>query len=235
MPLTCEAPAIAITSANYMNPYIPPSGIPSAVPSSAIINSDGVVNNEELNTYVNNTLLVYAPPPAGGLNPTTNLSLVNEATAYSNKAKQLRDSMNAEYCWYYTRYIWALTNLLTTAAQSGAVLTPAMKDNVATLNTKLNKILLVMKAAINSRLNRLNQYYNSDINSQNAALNTARQTLKAHSDKLKSNDLKSDIQSSLIEYSIEKNTTSRNLMAVYGFMNIVAVGLLFYLYTHTKE
>jgi hypothetical protein len=233
MPSTCPAPATAITNANLMNAYAPPAGIPSAVPATNVINADGTVNSELLNTFVS-SFMNYATPPSG-INPGTNTSLINQATLYSTKAKALRDSMNAEYCWYYNRYIWSLTNLLMTAAQSGSVLTPTMKDNVATLNTKLNKILLVMKAVINSRLNQLNQYYTSDIDSQNRALDTARQNLKTQSDKLQKNDLKSDIQSAMIDYSIEKNTTSRNLLAVYGFMNIVAVGLLFYLYTHTKE
>jgi hypothetical protein len=39
---------------------------------------------------------------------------------------------------------------------------------------------------------------------------------------------------SMIDYTMEKNSSSRNLLAVYGFMNIVAVGLLFYMYKAAK-
>jgi hypothetical protein len=143
--------------------------------------------------------------------------------------------MQAEYCWYYNRYIWALDYVLTNAAQSGAVIDPAVKSGTAELNTKLNNILLVMKAAVNSRMNLLNGFYTNDINSQNSELNTARQRLVEHSEILRKNDLQSDVQAAMVDYSVEKNSSSRNLLAVYGFMNIVAVGLLFYLYTNTKE
>jgi hypothetical protein len=142
--------------------------------------------------------------------------------------------MKSEYCWYYNRYIWALNEVLTAAAQSGGVVDPQMKTNTGVLNNKLNGILLVMKASVNSRMNTLNDYYNTQINSQNESLDDVRQRLKDHSQILQNNDLQSDVQSAMIDYSIEKNSSSRNLLAVYGFMNIVAVGLLFYLYTNTK-
>lgn len=235
MPLSCPAVTTPITTANYMEAYTPPSGIRAALPpdSTTIIESDGKVNNVNVNNYAI-LIMTYASPPSG-INPTTNSNLDNEAALYSGRAKALRDSINAEYCWYYNRYIWALTQLLMTAGQSGTVVSSSMKDNVATLNNKLNKILLVMKAVINSRLNQLNTYYTNDVNSQNSALDLARQRLRDNSEILRNNDLNADVKSAMIEYSLEKNTTSRNLMAVYGFMNIVAVGLLFYLYTHSKE
>jgi hypothetical protein len=115
------------------------------------------------------------------------------------------------------------------------VVDPTVKSNTAELNTKLNGILLVMKASVNSRMNTLSSYYDKDINSQNGDLDTARQRLRDHSEILEKNDLQSDVQAALVDYSIEKNSSSRNMLAMYGFMNIVAVGLLFYLYTNTKE
>jgi hypothetical protein len=130
--------------------------------------------------------------------------------------------------------MWALEQVLTAASQSGGVVDPQLKTNTGILNNKLNGILLVMKASVNSRMNTLKGYYDTEIDSQNGYLNTARQRLKEHSEILQKNDLASDVQSAMIDYSIEKNSSSRNMLAVYGFMNIVAVGLLFYLYTNTK-
>lgn len=233
MPSFCPASTIAITKATYMDPYVLPTGITrSAIPPSniTIINPNGTVNSGELTGFVT-TFLSQASPP-GTLGSATSM---NEAQTFATRSKALRDSMQAEYCWYYNRYTWALSYVLTTAAQSGAVIDPTVKANTAELNKKLNLILLVMKAAVNTRMNNLNLYYNSDINSQNGNLNTARQKLAEHSRLLQQNDLKSDVQAAMIDYSIEKNSSSRNLLAVYGFMNIVAVGLLFYLYTNTKE
>ena len=226
----CPAETTPITKATYMNTYTLPARIPSCVPPSNVIKADGTVDSAVLNGFVVG-FLGSASPPSTLMPATPN----NPAKDFASKSNALRSSMQAEYCWYYNRYVWALTQVLTAASQSGGVVDPQMKNNTATLNTKLNGILLVMKASVNSRLNTLKDYYDTDINSQNSALDNARQRLKDHSELLGKNDLQSDVQAAMIDYSIEKNSSSRNLLAVYGFMNIVAVGLLFYLYTHTKE
>lgn len=230
-PLTfCPAETTPVTKATYTALYVPPTGITSCVPPLTVIKADGTVDSAALNGFVTTFLSQVSPPTT-----ITAASNMDNAKEFSTKSKALRDSMQAEYCFYYNRYIWALGYVLTNAAQSGAVIDPVVKTKTAELNNKLNGILLVMKASVNSRMNTLNGYYNGDINSQNGNLDTARQRLADHSALLKNNDLKADVQAAMVDYSIEKNSSSRNLLAVYGFMNIVAVGLLFYLYTHTKE
>jgi hypothetical protein len=226
-----------------MTLYSTPAGIPSCVPpiptvntngtlnyTGSVLKADGTVDSAILNGFVSRFLASASAPST--LMPGTPS---NPAKDFATKADSLRKSMQAEYCWYYNRYIWSLTQVLTAASQSGGVVDPQMKNNTATLNNKLNGILLVMKSSVNSRMNTLKGYYEGDINSQNGKLDTARQRLKNQSQILQNNDLQSDVQTAMIEYSIEKNSSSRNLLAVYGFMNIVAVGLLFYLYTNTKE
>jgi hypothetical protein len=245
----CPAETSPITSVStdagyYMKTYTLPSGVTiSAVPplptlqenksfnyNGSVIKADGTVDSAALNAFVT-TFLGQASPPSTLSSP----SSVNQSQEFATKSNTLRNSMRAEYCWYYNRYFWALSQILTKASQSGQVIDPELKVNTAILNSKLNGILLVMKATINSRMNQLNGYYSGgDVNSQNSQLNTARQRLAEDSKILQNNDLQSDVQSAMIQYSIEKNSSSRNLLAIYGFMNIVAVGLLFYLYTHTK-
>lgn len=225
----CPAETTTITKSTYMATYTLPAGIPSCVPPATVIKADGTVDSAALNGFVT-TFLSTASPPATLAPATPN----NPARDFATRSDALRTSMKSEYCWYYNRYIWALNEVLTAAAQSGGVVDPQMKTNTGVLNNKLNGILLVMKASVNSRMNTLNDYYNTQINSQNESLDDVRQRLKDHSQILQNNDLQSDVQSAMIDYSIEKNSSSRNLLAVYGFMNIVAVGLLFYLYTNTK-
>jgi len=196
----------------------------------SIISENGTVDAAALNAFVDNLLSQNAPP----LDTLSSAQPGNPAQDFSMKSKALRDSMQAEYCFYYSRYIWALTKVLTDATSSGGVVDPTVKNNTAKLNTKLNTILLVMKAAINSRMNTLKSYYDSDVNKLNADLDDARGKLASHSDILQKNDLNTDVQAAMVDYSIEKNASSRNLLAVYGFMNVVAAGLLFYLYTNTR-
>jgi hypothetical protein len=47
--------------------------------------------------------------------------------------------------------------------------------------------------------------------------------------------MEKDLKSAMVDYTVEKNSSSRNLLAIYGFMNIVAAGLIFYLYRTAKE
>jgi hypothetical protein len=160
----------------------------------------------------------------------------NPAQDYASKSAMLRTSIQNEYCFYYTRYQWALTTVLNNATSTTGAVPDDLKANTQILNTKLNTILLVMKAIVNSRMNTLNTYYsgNDSVNSLNANLDNIRQQLVAHSEQLQSNSMESDIQAAMIDYSIEKNASSRNMLAIYGFMNIVAVGLLYYLYKNSK-
>ncbi len=213
-----------------MDTYTPPAGITSSVPPSSVIRADGTVDSAALTSFVN-TFLAQAVPPST-LSP---VQQGNPAQNYSIKSKALRDSIQNEYCFYYSRYIWALTYVLTNASQKGGVVDPAVKTKTAELNTKLNGILLVMKTAVNTRTNTLKGYYTADVNSLNTSLDAARTNLAKHSKILENNNLTSDVQAAMIDYSVEKNSSSRNLLAVYGFMNIVAAGLLFYLYTNMKQ
>jgi len=233
---SCPASSVIISADNYMDPY---SGTTS-IPSTSVIDPNGNVNSNALKMWVEglvskqapaldaNTLRASTASPANGT--------TNPAQDYASQSAGLRSTIQNEYCFYYTRYQWALTSVLNNATSSGSVVPDELKANTQILNTKLNTILLVMKAIVNSRMNTLNTYYsgNNSVNSLNTNLDSIRQQLVAQSQKLQSKDLESDIQSAMIDYSIEKNSSSRNMLAIYGFMNIVAVGLLYYLYKNSK-
>ena len=94
-----------------------------------------------------------------------------------------------------------------------------------------------MKTVVSSRMNTLGGYYgNADqsINALNMELDTARRSLKDHSVKLEKNDMEEDIRRSMVEYSVEKNESTKVLLTVYGFLNLLAAGMLYYIYTGTK-
>ena len=94
------------------------------------------------------------------------------------------------------------------------------------------------------RFNSLNSgadsYYNKfnssseDSTTFNGKLKAQQESLAQQSALLQSGSFNDDVKQSMIDYTLEKNASSRNLLAVYGFMNIVAVGLLFYMYKASK-
>lgn len=223
---------MSLTKQNVTATY---SGNQTCIPSTAVINSDGTVNSAALNSWVETLLRNTDAKAINSTNPQFG-GQENPAGDFASKSKVLRENIKKEYCFYYKRYIWAMQTILTDATNTSRPVDPVLKEAAQSLNTKLNTILLVMKALVNSRLNTLETYYgDKGVNRLNGDLDTARRNLKDHSKQLQKNDMNTDIQSSMIEYSLEKNSSSRNLLAIYGFMNLVAVGLLFYLYKNTKE
>jgi len=225
-----DTAATTLTNTNFTATY---SG-QTCIPSTNIIDTDGTVKSEALNSWVD-TLLSNTRATAISTTDAQFGGQENPASDFASRSKVLRENISKEYCFYYRRYMWGITKMLNDATNTSGIVAPALKDGVQSLNNKLNTILLIMKALVNSRLNTLETYYGEKgVNRLNTQLDTARTNLKNHSEQLQKNDLNTDIQSSMIEYSIEKNSSSRNLLAIYGFMNIVAVGLLFYLYKNTK-
>jgi hypothetical protein len=232
-----------ITKENFSLPFTAPGGncVTCKPGWENIIDSSGRVVNVAVETFVAN-LLSTSRATAIGVSDfpgvrSTDTSQPNPANDYAQHAKVLRQTLKDEYCYYYSRYMWGMQKILVSATQQGSAMDPTFKNNVQKLNNTLNIILAVMKGIVNSRMAALDEYSSNTangVNSLNAELDTARTSLQRDSTMLQKNDLDSDIQSSMIEFSLEKNESSRNMLAMYGFMNIVAVGLLFYLYTNIK-
>jgi hypothetical protein len=160
------------------------------------------------------------------------------AKKFTDKSNDLRASIEREYCFYYKRYTWILTSVLNDAVvgTTGTAYNKK-KDDAQMLNKKLNEILQLLQALANSRMASLNSYYGkgTGLNKLNSDLDTLREQLMDHSTKLRDKALEQNVQSAMIDYSLEKNSSSRNLLGIYGFMNIVAIGLLFYLYRSSKN
>ena len=110
-----------------------------------------------------------------------------------------------------------------------------MKQNTEILNSKLNQILQILQGLVNSRLTTLRGYYgeNTGVNEINRELDKNRADLIKHTSLLKNEQLEVDVRTAMIDYTLEKNSSSRNLLAIYAFMNIVAAGLIYYLHRNS--
>jgi len=198
------------------------------------------------------------------LTATSGQTPVSLADTFAKNAAKLRTSLVTEYCFHHAAYVFALKQLLTAATSPGLVnssgvipstaevygttspvvsikygnLTSGLMGDVYKLNTKLNQMIQMMKRLQEVRWSSLNtNYYGvfSDSSSKlNKPLDDVQKNLKAVSTTLTKGDFEMSAKQSMIDYTMEKNSSSRNLLAVYGFMNIVAVGLLFYMYKAAK-
>lgn len=163
------------------------------------------------------------------------------AQEYATNSTALRQNILNEYCFYYKRYMYILNDILMIAATTSKNNLNSdyttKKTNTELLNSKLNQILQILQSLSNSRTNTLKSYYNvkEGVNQLNNELDMTRDQLIKHSKILKNASMEKDIKGAMVDYTIEKNSSSRNLLAIYGFMNIVAVGLIFYLYRSVKN
>jgi hypothetical protein len=160
------------------------------------------------------------------------------ADTFRIKSDALKNRINAEYCYYYYAYQFALTRVLTAASTGDTRDTTydTLKANTIILNSKLNQILQVLQALVDSRNASVTGYKSdSALQTLEGDISTARSNLQSHSQTLQNRNMESDVKSAMIDYTLEKNSSSRNLLAVYGFMNIVALGMLFYLYRAVKN
>ena len=218
--------------------------------SSSVV-TNGIVSDTILTNHITTLLTTFAANP-----PTSSTqSEPNAASTFATNSKKLRTSLQKEYCYYYIRYEFGLKAVLTAAtgtsindntvidATSGTTYSLA-KTTTQAINKKLNELIQIMQKLQAIRFNSLNSgadsYYNKfnssseDSTTFNGKLKAQQESLKAQSALLQSGSFNDDVKQSMIDYTLEKNASSRNLLAVYGFMNIVAVGLLFYMYKASK-
>jgi hypothetical protein len=237
----CSENKETITSLNYNQNYETRSR-KSCLPnngsgfSQSSLSAEGMVNKADLDSHIK-TLLSQTGATAPNSIQSTN---INPSAEFANASASLRKDITTEYCFYYKRYMYILQDILISAT----ALTPGSmpqvyidkKNDTEKLNLKLNQILQILQALTNSRINTLKRYYGEDkgVNELNKQLDTTREELIRHSKLLKKNELEKDVKSAMVDYSIEKNSSSRNLLAIYGFMNIVAASLIFYLYRSSK-
>lgn len=236
----CSSNTEVITNNNYKDKYSGVSCLPGGgmgFPKSSI-NDNGIINKADMDDHIKKLLdsqKAIAPRKI------KQLEEMNPAEDFAKTSAALRDSINKEYCFYYKRYTFILNEILMQAATQdstklGAAYTEK-KNNTEGLNSRLNQILQVIQALVNSRIASLKEYYGTStgVNQVNEYLDTTRVDLLNHSKLLKNKAMEKDLKSAMVDYTVEKNSSSRNLLAIYGFMNIVAAGLIFYLYRTSKS
>jgi len=237
----------ATIQASYNTAYPGTSCLPSSGngwTGSTVDSGSGLVSTNTVDTWVAELVAANAVAPGTNMDVTgNNLSQtqLNSASTFASSSAALRTKIDSEYCYYYVRYNWALSTLLTRAVNTGTDFNGSsfleLKTNTETLNRKLNQIIQVLQSLVNNRLQTLHTYYGqgSGVNKLNDDLNSIRAKLQSDSKALNDSQMQTNIKTAAMDYTIEKNNSSRNLLAVYGFLNIVAIGTIYYLYRNMKS
>jgi predicted transcriptional regulator len=143
-----------------------------------------------------------------------------------------------EFCFNYKRYKFSLQNLFDTivSTSQGTTLTDDQKTEIQSklnkakdFNTKLNDIIQITNFIAKKRATEM-EGQNTQINNLNTSISALFKGLNDQNQMLKSQDALVQIRKRMVEYTMEKNNSASNLLALYGFLNIVAIGLLIHSY-----
>jgi len=167
-------------------------------------------------------------------NPTASVSgQVTEAK--QSVSMDLLYSLKYEFCFWIKAYKIILGDYITTT--NATSLTDAVKNSrtrqiinqMNSINLRLSDLTMIA-GHIGTQQTTAIAGMNSTVNEYITSITTHTSTLQEQSNLLSSSDVKSKLRSRMLEYSDEKNAYANQLLATYGFANLIALGLLFYIY-----
>jgi hypothetical protein len=197
-----------------------------------LANSGKIVSLEIYNANINNDI-------TKGTRETSKVMLDN----LGKKEDNFMNAVKSEYCYYYTRYKYSLNMLFQSivSTSTGVQITDAKKteiqgklDAAKSFNQKLNDLVQITNKIAKKRADEMatiNGASNTDgINALNVSITNTFNQLRSNNEVLKKEDAVAELRKRMTEFSQEKNLSANNLLALYGFLNLVSIGLLFYIY-----
>jgi len=217
----------SFTQTELTAPY---SATPALLPSSPNGSSDREANGMLKDSVVANIVQTQQKIGVVPTPTSTNPEL------YLTQQQAFIDSVKAEYCYYDSRYKYALNQLFTAIASGYPTSTPEIRSTIQNY--------LSMTQGFNQRLNDMTQIMNgvvgvmmttsSDVDNEIRQYNTKIQEKQKQLDEqnriISSSEASMKIKKEMVKYTEEKAKNTNNLLNMYTFLNIVTVGLLVYVY-----
>jgi hypothetical protein len=160
----------------------------------------------------------------------------DNADTYVIKQKAFLSSIKDEYCFYDSRYKYALQKLLNAVQQGYQANTGDTQQAIQTylqytqrLNQKINDLTQIINAITNDMINGTNEI-DKQIKEFNKEVQEKQKQLDKQNKILSSQSAATTLNKEMVQFTEKKNKYTNNLLNLYGFMNIVALGLLIYVY-----
>lgn len=153
------------------------------------------------------------------------------------KESATMSKIQQEYCFNYFRYKYTLERLFDKLINTSKSSTLSESDksdiqnklnSAKTFNEKLNDIIQITNYIAQKRASEM-RLQNTEINTLNSSIQSTFNSLQAHSKILNSESSIGDLRKRMVEFTEEKNRSALNLLSLYGFLNLVAIGLLVYI------
>jgi hypothetical protein len=177
----------------------------------------------QVQTLINNGTIPMAKPDANG-NYDMDALMVSDGKLYSD--------LQSEFCWYQSRYLYALNQFLQAATlrqATDAGPANAMLATTQTLNKRANSVLQIISYLAQSRVSNI-MSSKSGIDNLNTDINKKLAELQAGYALLNKDDALLTTQKEMVRYTEEKNNFTNNRIAVWTALNVLALGAIFYVY-----
>lgn len=155
---------------------------------------------------------------------------------YTAKIRAFLSKSKDEYCHYESRYKYALDRLFTKIrdsytgdAQAQQTVIQTMLDHTQRLNLRMNDLIQLIHA-ITSDMLQTNNGMDNEVNEYSQSLQEHQSRLEEQRKILSSNEASMKLNKQMVRYTEEKSRYTDNLLKLYGFLNVVTLGLLLYVY-----
>jgi len=240
----CGAIPTSMTDTALQATFSSTNGSPSLMGSVQTASADrterGLLTPEAVQAAVKDLKtkgLIPTPPTI----TSKSISETGPIEAYMKQDREFVDGIKAEYCFYDGRYRYALQQLIKN-------LQVGYTDSNTT-NQKAIQNYLKITQGLNRTLNdmtqlvsRITQQRQEDTKDQSTSINSLNQELVSRGKQLSSqNDIlqkeqgAANLYKEMVKFTREKANYTNNMLALYSFLNITALGLLFYIYRSAGE
>jgi hypothetical protein len=155
---------------------------------------------------------------------------------YNKKAQDLLKNVQSEYCFYEARYKYSLQRLLNTIQQGYMNNTGDVQNGVQRylgttqgLNQRLNDLTQIINGVTDDMLSSTNNLQD-EIQAFDKQIREQKTKLDAQNKIISSNQAASELNKQMVKFTEQKAKYSDNLLGLYSFLNVVALGLLIYVY-----
>jgi ABC-type Fe3+/spermidine/putrescine transport system ATPase subunit len=210
------------------------SELTAAYSGTSILPSDPISNSDRSNGLLTETKVrsIVDSHIKSGIVPTP----AAPVEVYDQKAKAFIANAQKEYNFYNDRYKYTVQQLISIIASgynSSVADTQTGIQNylrIATgLNVKMNDCIQLIKG-VSDNMTQISAKMKADLDALNKTMAENQEKLKHQSKIISSNQATSKINKEMMKYSEEKARYNDNLLKMYSFLNVVALGLLVYIY-----
>lgn len=215
-----------------LNKTYPNGLLPSSPPGASDRDSNGILKKESVD------MIVKSLKRSGVIPILTNS---DDYETFVKKQENLLKDINDEYVFYESRYKTALNKLFNTIRE-GYI------NNTGDIQFIIQSNLSIVQS-LNKKLNDLTQIINGVTEDMLASTSGLEETIKEFDKKNKESQRKlqeqnqiitssqasTELNKRMVKYTEQKAKYSNNLLGLYSFLNVVALGLLVYVYKSRNE